>query len=461
MRDKDTIILESLYGLVVEKAKDVIENLKKLNVEDENINKFIAIDPTGQKSDAYVLGKMHSNQGTNADYLISLYKQFLKFKNKKNSQTQDFPRQFNSVEKLEVTIRDLNTIEVMKMVTDKDEAKRLLELDKEEPKIEAVTVAKWIYDGRRNLLPSDVVDAYEKLLELRGRDVEGSKDVTKFNGYIPLTEFIHTHMGNEDEPNKKIDTGGKVTITKKPIYNDDDIAIWYISTVQEAISIGNALIDLADVRTPTGLTPVNWCTTWNLAGDPRGANMFSYYRSNYKWAFYYTWSKKRERGFKEGSSPNDKFVITAIAAAQNGNYTITPAPNGTSPEKSWSNIVSDMPELNGKQKYFEYKTISGEEENKTLKFERMARNFDEEQFLALRQTDQYEYISAGFDIPVKTFPKLSTERKEEYINVLARDLDRELPEKFEAVLSEKEMQLYLTLHERAWENHLQGRPAVL
>jgi hypothetical protein len=89
MRDKDTIILESLYGLVVEKAKDVVEKLKTLNVPEEIINQFIAIDPTGQKNDAQALGVIFANQNPDVNYLISLYKQFLKFKNKNNSQTKD------------------------------------------------------------------------------------------------------------------------------------------------------------------------------------------------------------------------------------------------------------------------------------------------------------------------------------------------------------------------------------
>jgi hypothetical protein len=44
---------------------------------------------------------------------------------------------------------------------------------------------------------------------------------------------------------------------------------------------------------------------------------------------------------------------------------------------------------------------------------------------------------------------------------MAEDLDREMPEDLEAVLEEREMKRYLALHERAWENHLQGIEAAL
>lgn len=460
MRDKDTIILESLYGLVVEKAKDVIEKLKTLNVPEEIINQFIAIDPTGQKNDAQALGTIFSNQNPDVNYLIALYKQFLKFKNKNNSQTKDFPRQFDSLEKLEVTIRDLNSVEVLKLVPDRQEANRLLALDPATPKIEASIVAKWINDGKRTLLPKDVVDAYEQFVELKEQNIEGSEDISKYKSYIELTEFIHQHVQEDSGEN---DLGAKVNITKKPVYNDDEIAIWHIANTNESISIGNALIDMNDVRTPQGKSPANWCTTWSIAGG--GTNLFMSYRTNSKWTFYYTWSKKRKKGFKENTGTkavaNDKYVITAIGVTGDKTYSLTPAPNDTQSAKPFSSLVADMPELEGKEGYFKYKPLTYEEENKIVKFERLARYFNEEQFLALTQADQYEYISAGYEIPAKTYVKLSKERKNDYLNIMAENLDREMPEDMEAVLDEKEMKRYLFIHERAWENHLQGVEAAL
>jgi len=456
MRDKDTIILESLYTLVVEKAKDVIDKLKTMNVPDELVNQFIAVDPTGQKNDAYALGKLYSQQEPNPKYLIALYKQFLKFKNKNNSQTKDFPRQFDSIEKLEKTIGDLNSIETIKLVKDKDEGKRLLRIDPTNSKLEAATVAKWIGDSKGRLLDKDVVDDYERFVELKERNIEGSEDVTKYNGYIAMTEFIHMHMGEDD--GGKIDTGGKVNITKKPVYNDDEIAIWYIDNPQESISIGNALIDLADVRTKGG-TP-NWCTTWPIVGSGGMSNMFTSYRTNNRYTFYYTWSKNRAKGIS-GSTPNDQYVITAIAVTEGGKYVLTPAPNGTRASEDWSRIVEWMPELEGKEGYFKYKPISGEDQNKMVTYERMARYFNEEQFLNLSQFQQYEYIQMGFDIPPKTFPKLSKERMNDYLNIMANDLDRELPEKLEAILTPEQLKRYQIVHERAWENHLQGVEAAL
>ena len=461
MRDKDTIILESLYGLVVEKAKDVIEKLKTLNVPEEIINQFIAIDPTGQKNDAQALGTIFSNQNPNVNYLIALYKQFLKFKNKNNSQTKDFPRQFDSIEKLEVTIRDLNSVDVLKLVADRQEALRLLSLDPAAPKIEASIVAKWINDGKRTLMPKDVVDAYEQFVELKEQNIEGAEDISKYKSYIELTEFIHQHFPETE----KLDVGAKVNITKKPVYNDDEIAIWYIANTNEAISIGNALIDMADVRTPSKKTPANWCTTWSIVGG--GTNMFMTYRTgeHYKWTFYYTWSKKRKTGLKENTGSdaiaNDEYVITAIGVTKDKKYALTIAPNGTRSTKPYSALVADMPELEGKEGYFKYKPLTYEEENRVLKFERLARYFNEEDFLNLNQTDQYEYISAGYEIPAKTYVKLSKERKNDYLNIMAEDLDREMPEDLEALLSENEMNRFLKAHERAWENHLQGIVAEL
>ena len=61
MRDKDTLMLESLYCLIAEGLSETEKKLKSLNIDDEDVKKLIEVDITKQKSDAIKLGECLSS----------------------------------------------------------------------------------------------------------------------------------------------------------------------------------------------------------------------------------------------------------------------------------------------------------------------------------------------------------------------------------------------------------------
>jgi hypothetical protein len=206
----------------------------------------------------------------------------------------------------------------------------------------------------------------------------------------------------------------------------------------------------------------NWCTTWPIDGG--STNMYATYRTGagYKWTFYYVWNKKRKTGFKSGSVPNDKWVIAAIGKKENGRYSLTPAPNGTIMDIDWNGIVKEMPELKGKEDIFVYKPVSQEKATKMQTYSRLARYFNEREFLEMSEFDQWEYISEEYDIPLETFKKLSKERKNDYINLLARSTrNRKVPEKFFRALTPNELKRYEEVRSRVTEYWILGIEAPL
>jgi len=177
MRDKDTLILENLYQLIYEGAKETAEKLKKMELDDNTIEKFINADVTSQKMDAINLGKLYKNENPDIDDLISLYKEFVKFKKKNNSQTKDFGNQFRTMESLNKVINDLNSIEVAKILKDRPQANRLLEVDKSAGKTDSLVLAKWVAESGGGIVAQDAVNEYFNFARLKERGVEGSESL--------------------------------------------------------------------------------------------------------------------------------------------------------------------------------------------------------------------------------------------------------------------------------------------
>jgi hypothetical protein len=462
MRDRDTLILESLYQLVCEGAKETTEKLKKMELDDDTIKKFIDVDVTSQKMDAINLGKLYKNENPNIDDLIRLYKEFVKFKKKNNSQTKDFSQQFRTIESLDKTIGDLNSIEAAKFLKDKTQTNRMLGADKSVGKTDSLILAKWVAESGGAIVTQDAVNEYLDFSRIKEQNVQGSESLENFADYGDFTNFVHVNLAdgltkNEEEEEELI--VGNIRIPSKPDYDDENVAIWGIDSVSESIGVGNALIDMTGVRVGQR---GNWCTTWPIDGG--STNMYATYRTGagYKWTFYYVWNKKRKTGFKSGSIPNDKWVIAAIGKKENGRYSLTPAPNNTIMDIDWNGIVREMPELKGKEDIFVYKPVSQEKATKMQTYSRLARYFNEREFLEMSEFDQWEYISEEYDIPLETFKKLSKERRNDYINLLARSTrNRKVPEKFFRALTPNELKRYEEVRSRVTEYWILGIEAPL
>lgn len=461
MRDKDTLILENLYHLIYEGAKETTEKLKKMELDDDTIKKFIDVDITNQKMDAINLGKLYKNENPDIDDLIRLYKEFVKFKKKNNSKTKDFSQQFKTIESLNAIISDLNSIEAAKLLKDKTQTNRLLEADKSVGKTDSIILAKWVAESGGGIVTQDAVNEYLDFARIKEQNIQGSDSLENFADYGNFTNFVHINL--TDEPTKSEEEEelvvGNIRIPSKPDYDDEDVAIWGIDSVSESIGVGNALIDMTGVRVGQR---GNWCTTWPIDGG--STNMYATYRTGagYMWTFYYVWNKKRKTGLKNGNIPNDKWVIAAIGKKENGRYSLTPAPNGTISDIDWNGIVEQMPELKGKEDIFVYKPVSKEKATKMQKYANLARYFSEREFLEMSEFDQWEYISEEYDIPLETFKKLSKERRNDYINLLARSTrNRKVSEKFFRALTPKELNRYEEVRGRVTEYWILGIDAPL
>jgi hypothetical protein len=441
MRDRDAIILESLYEIISEGLKETQQKLEAMGLDEDTVKKVTDLDITKQKLDSLKLAKWITG-GTELGTVLDLYKQFIKFKAKNNPKTKDI-NTFKTPADLSKVIGELNSAEVEKFLKDKKESERLLKFDKSPTKSEAVTLASWIKEAGGGLPVKETVDEFEKFLGYRREGIEGAANINNYPNYQEYSNFIHTEEGKEEK--EEVVTGHTKT-EQDAVYSDDEVAIWDIDTLGKSIRIGNELVAKTGTR-------VTWCIIPPL-GSGR-TNMYSNYRfGEGEWSFYFVWSKKREK--------SDPYVLTAIAKRKDGEYSFTPSPNGTISKISWDRIVKDkMPELEGKEHFFKYHPLTQEERTRIRTFERLGRSFNESDFLSLSDVDQYEYISSEMDIPVETFLKMSKERKNDYLNILARSIRRKIPAKLIRVLSPEQKDRFNETQTRAMKYFMTGVEAPL
>lgn len=444
MRDKDTLMLESLYCLIAEGLSETEKKLKSLNIDDEDVKKLIEVDITKQKSDAIKLGEYLSSSNLSIDQIINLYKEFVKFKNKGAAETRDF-QGFKSLKDLEKVLAKLNSEEAQKILKDSDETKRLLNLDKSLGKRDSGIIVKWIKELKGRFPNSEVIGGYEKFLEYKEQNVEGSSDLGLYNRFFDFAEFIH----NQEAKNATEEESQNIKVGVDAIYEDKEIAIWDIDNVGKSINIGHA------VSKRLGGTQITWCISYPLNSGL--TNYFSSYRqgkvgSQQPLSFYFVLDKK-----KDNTNP---YVWSAVARRKDGEFEITPRPNGTA-RKEWEEIVNLIPSIKNHKQFFVYKPLSESEVKKMNFFDRLGRSFDEEAFLQMDDKDQYEFISMGQDIPVSAFLRLSKERKNDYLNILAQSQTRDPSKKLLKVLTPEQTDRIESTKYRAIEYKLTGVDAPL
>lgn len=446
MKDKDALILESLYLLVSEGISETEKKLKDMDISDEDIQKLIAVDVTKQKSDSLKMGEFLSKTDLTINDVINLYKEFVKFKNKGASEARDF-QAFKTLKDLETVLTKLNTQEVEKFLKESDDIKKLLNLDKSLGKRDSGIIAKWIKELKGRIPNSEIINEYEKFLGYKEQGIEGANDLGSYKSFYDFAEFIH----NEEAKNAKEEEKQNVVVGYDPVYEDDKIVIWDIDNVGKSINIGHS------VSRKIGGTQITWCISTPLNSGV--TNYFSSYRqgkvgSGQPLSFYFVWSK---------NMPQDKkpdYSFSAVAIRKDGEFEITPRPNGTQ-QKSWEEIVNLVPDLKEHKNVFVYKPLTDQEIKRMRLFDNLGRNFNEEEFLSLDDKDQYEYISYGEDIPVSTFLKLSKERKNDYLNILAQSQTRDPSKKLLNVLTPEQLERMENTRFRAIEYKLTGVNAPL
>jgi hypothetical protein len=446
MKDKDTLILESLYLLVSEGLSEMEEKLKGMGVSDEDIEKLINVDITKQKTDSLKMGQFISSADLSVDDVINLYKEFVKFKNKGASETRDF-QSYKSLKDLENVLVKLNSQEAQKILKDSEDVKKLLNLDKSLGKRDSGIIVKWIKDLKGRIPTSEVMSEYEKFLEYKEQGIEGANDLGLYKNFYDFVEFIH----NEEAKNAKQEEKQNVTVGYEPVYEDQEITIWNIDNVGKSINIGHS------VSRKIGGTQITWCISTPLNAGM--TNYFSSYRqgkvgSGQPLSFYFVWSKKMEQ------QKNEDYSFSAVAIRKDGEFEITPRPNGTR-QKSWEEIVNLIPALKNHKDVFKYKPLTDDEVKRMRLFDNLGRNFNEEDFLKLDDKDQYEYISYGEDIPVTTFLKISKDRKNDYLNILAQSQTRDPSRKLLNVLTPEQLERMENTRFRSIEYKLTGVNAPL
>lgn len=446
MRDKDALILESLYLLVSEGVSETEKKLKDMDISEEDIQKLIAVDVTKQKSDSLKMGDFLSKSDLSINDIINLYKEFVKFKNKSASEARDF-QAFKTLKDLENVLTKLNTQEVEKFLKESDDIKKLLNLDKSLGKRDSGIIAKWVKELKGRIPNSEIINEYEKFLSYKEQGIEGASDLGSYKNFYDFVEFIH----NEEAKNAKEEEKQNVVVGYDPIYEDNDIVIWDIDNVGKSINIGHS------VSRKIGGTQITWCISTPLNSGI--TNYFSSYRqgkvgSGQPLSFYFVWSKNMSQDKKPDYS------FSAVAIRKDGEFEITPRPNGTQ-QKSWEEIVNLIPALKEHKDVFVYKPLTDQEIKRMRLFDNLGRNFNEEEFLSLDDKDQYEYISYGEDIPVSTFLKLSKERKNDYLNILAQSQTRDPSKKLLNVLTPEQLERMENTRFRAIEYKLTGVNAPL
>lgn len=450
MKSKDTLILESLYVLVSEGILEVEKRLKEIftitDLGDEDIQNIINIDVTKQKTDSIKIAQFITSSDLSLDEVLNLYKEFVKFKNKGASETRDF-QSFKSLKDLIDVLTKLNTQEVQKFLKESDDVKKLLDLDKSLGKRDSGIIAKWIKDLKGRIPNSEIINEYEKFLGYKEQRIEGASDLGLYKSFYDFAEFIH----NEEAKNAKTEEKQNVVVGYDPIYEDNEVTIWDIDNVGKSVNIGHS------VSRKIGGTQITWCISTPLNSGV--TNYFSSYRqgkvgSGQPLSFYFVWSK---------NMPQDKkpdYSFSAVAIRKDGEFEITPRPNGTT-QKSWEEIVSLVPALKDHKNVFVYKPLTDQEVKRMRLFDNLGRNFNEEEFLSLDEKDQYEYISYGEDVPVTTFLKLSKERKNDYLNILAQSQTRDPSKKLLNVLTPEQLERMENTRFRAIEYKMTGVNAPL
>jgi len=446
MKDKDTLILESLYLLVSEGLSETEEKLKGMGISDEDIEKLINVDITKQKSDAVKMGQFISDSDLSINDVINLYSEFVKFKNKGASETRDF-QSYKSLKDLENVLIKLNSQEAQKILKDSEDVKKLLNLDNSLGKKDSGIIVKWIKDLKGRIPTSEVISEYEKFLNYKEQGIEGTSNLGLYKSFYDFVEFIH----NEEAKNAKQEEKQNISVGYDPVYEDEEIAIWDIDNVGKSVNIGHS------VSRKIGGTQITWCISTPLNAGI--TNYFSSYRqgkvgSSIPLSFYFVWSKKMEQ------QKNEDYSFSAVAIRKDGEFEITPRPNGTR-QKSWEEIVNLIPTLKNHKDIFKYKPLTDNEIKRMKLFDNLGRNFNEEDFLKLDDKDQYEYISYGEDIPVTTFLKISKDRKNDYLNILAQSQTRDPSKKLLNVLTPEQLERMENTRFRAIEYKLTGINAPL
>lgn len=238
--------------------------------------------------------------------------------------------------------------------------------------------------------------------------IKDRTNIDAFKIWKELEDFV-------DYVKSQADVSGKtsyknIKVDAKPIYEDNDLIIYYADTPQACV-------------TYKGNVPYSWCVARTDA-----SNMFYHYRfGTHRPSFYFVKNKERTNTELEtfkGGTFTDKyhfFVIQVIKYAKPENkddqqYIVTSAQNIGDQQMSWNDILKLEPKLTNKENIFISKPLGIKEEELYKKFKNGISDKEFEN-LPFDEKDMYLNIYVRQDRPLTTnqFKFLPPDLKNKYI----------------------------------------------
>ena len=238
--------------------------------------------------------------------------------------------------------------------------------------------------------------------------IKDRTNIDAFKIWKELEDFV-------DYVKSQADVSGKtsyknIKVDAKPIYEDNDLIIYYADTPQACV-------------TYKGNVPYSWCVARTDA-----SNMFYHYRfGTHKPSFYFVKNKERTNKeletFKGGTFTDEYhfFVIQVVKYANpenkdNQQYIVTSAQNIGDKQMSWNDILKLEPKLTNKENIFISKPLGIKEEELYKKFKNGISDKEFEN-LPFDEKDMYLNIYVRQDRPLTTnqFKFLPPDLKNKYI----------------------------------------------
>jgi len=257
---------------------------------------------------------------------------------------------------------------------------------------------------------------YKQLFDtINGVDVKNRIDIDSYKNFKDL-EIVVDYVKGQVNVNKntKIDIKNDIKTSGKPIYEDENVLIYYADSPKACVQY-------------KGSVPYSWCIA-----RKDSSNMYNTYRyRNHEPAFYFV--KIKDRTKKElnvlsllKTSFNGKFKdpyhFFVVQVIKNANikdetkkqYYVTSANNDGDKYISWNNILEIDPKLKNLQYLFVPKPLSEEEKNEYNLFKD---GISDEKYCKLLFERKKNYINITLKLSDKKFECTPDELKNFYIGM--------------------------------------------
>jgi hypothetical protein len=446
MRDKDAIILESLYGVILEGRAETIAILTKAGIPDEYINSVIEngklVTPEAGVVAKYLL-EMQPLTQEKVEHFNNLYKTWTYYRTTRRDPRATQINQYKTFNSFVIAINTMQDETKKKILAALKEnftavsdeiIERFYDLDKTPDKKEALKLSKWFRRG--GVEAQTLLSQYETLKNNNG-------NLDQYQSYDEFWKAIDPEGYNRANQGEQND-GLTEQALGKAVYKDDRIAIWAVPDVNTSIKYGNGFLG----------QKYNFCISIPL--DSGGSNRFlSYRKTSNPHSFYFVRARYRSNKQKDGGtqgSPNFENPYHMIVVSKhpnddswsrttaNNRYNTGPTigANGqlvtTEEEKrqypdeyyntkecSWNDLVRYVPELANHKDIFKFIPVPEDEETILRRYRYISDVSNDpivfgRRFSQLPPEQQKQYINSGFRVNLVIFKKFSPELRKAFID---------------------------------------------